>query len=448
MPSEYELIFSDCYIYVYPVGLGKKRLSLFETQIINHGGKLINEPKGNLVATHIVVDDSVTQNIEKLKADLNNENCKCNERTKVVRTQWLSKCLKEKKLAETCEYEVSLSYDKNIIHHVNTKNFLTSIQENSSSSESVQETNDTQLSPPKKLKADIAQTLRATMGQHNQLIIGELQKLADAFRSSGDQWRAHGYDKAISAIKAYGKEITKFEDVASLPNIGQRMAAKIQEILEFGKLRKVDEICNDEKVKVVELFTKVWGVGPATAESWYLQVREAALMVEPSLKIMLVGSYRRGKEMCGDVDVLIVKEDNVAKDILTCIITQLKETGFITDDLVSMETNGNQKKYLGLCRLPGENCKHRRLDIFLVPQSEFAPAIMHYTGGALFNRSIRIFAAKKDMSLSEHSLMGGVVREGKNIINQGYVIPTPTEESVFEHLGLQYRPPEDRNHSL
>ncbi|XP_067003567.2 DNA polymerase lambda isoform X3 [Anabrus simplex] len=437
MPSEYELIFSDCYIYVYPVGLGKKRLSLFETQIINHGGKLINEPKGNLVATHIVVDDSVTQNIEKLKADLNNENCKCNERTKVVRTQWLSKCLKEKKLAETCEYEVSLSYDKNIIHHVNTKNFLTSIQENSSSSESVQETNDTQLSPPKKLKADIAQTLRATMGQHNQLIIGELQKLADAFRSSGDQWRAHGYDKAISAIKAYGKEITKFEDVASLPNIGQRMAAKIQEILEFGKLRKVDEICNDEKVKVVELFTKVWGVGPATAESWYLQgyrtlndlltkanltkqqkiglkyfdeiqdsmsreevesifavVREAALMVEPSLKIMLVGSYRRGKEMCGDVDVLIVKEDNVAKDILTCIITQLKETGFITDDLVSMETNGNQKKYLGLCRLPGENCK------------------------------------------------------GKNIINQGYVIPTPTEESVFEHLGLQYRPPEDRNHSL
>ncbi|XP_067003568.2 DNA polymerase lambda isoform X4 [Anabrus simplex] len=431
MPSEYELIFSDCYIYVYPVGLGKKRLSLFETQIINHGGKLINEPKGNLVATHIVVDDSVTQNIEKLKADLNNENCKCNERTKVVRTQWLSKCLKEKKLAETCEYEVSLSYDKNIIHHVNTKNFLTSIQENSSSSESVQETNDTQLSPPKKLKADIAQTLRATMGQHNQLIIGELQKLADAFRSSGDQWRAHGYDKAISAIKAYGKEITKFEGYRTLNDLLTKANLTKQQKIGLKYFDEIQDSMSREEV-----------------ESIFAVVREAALMVEPSLKIMLVGSYRRGKEMCGDVDVLIVKEDNVAKDILTCIITQLKETGFITDDLVSMETNGNQKKYLGLCRLPGENCKHRRLDIFLVPQSEFAPAIMHYTGGALFNRSIRIFAAKKDMSLSEHSLMGGVVREGKNIINQGYVIPTPTEESVFEHLGLQYRPPEDRNHSL
>jgi hypothetical protein len=49
----------------------------------------------------------------------------------------------------------------------------------------------------------------------NHLVLAELQKLANAFRSSGDQWRAYGYEKAIHAIKAYGSEIKSYEVRAS-----------------------------------------------------------------------------------------------------------------------------------------------------------------------------------------------------------------------------------------
>jgi len=139
----------------------------------------------------------------------------------------------------------------------------------------------------------------------NDLIIEELQKLADAFTSKGDTWRAHGYKKAISSIQRHDKPINTYEvnllcrllfsvwpnlmalplwssfffifffsqDAVKLPGIGTRMAEKVWEILERGSLRKVAEVCGDEKTKILELFTGVWGAGPSTAESWYQQVR-------------------------------------------------------------------------------------------------------------------------------------------------------------------------------
>jgi len=71
---------------------------------------------------------------------------------------------------------------------------------------------------------------------------------------------------------------------------------------------------------------------------------------------------------------------------------------------------------------------------------------MYFTGSAHFNRSMRHMAGKMGMSLSEHSLNKGVVRQGGVKVNEGFPLPTPTEESVFLHLGLKYRPPDERDH--
>jgi DNA polymerase/3'-5' exonuclease PolX len=64
--------------------------------------------------------------------------------------------------------------------------------------------------------------------------------------------------------------------------VGSKIAAKVSEFLTSGHLRKVDEICSTERSQVVELFTKVWGVGPTTAQSWFQQVRRKfiTLMME------------------------------------------------------------------------------------------------------------------------------------------------------------------------
>ena len=44
---------------------------------------------------------------------------------------------------------------------------------------------------------------------------------------------------------------------------------QIAEIVEDGSLRKVSEVCDSEKMRVLDLFNRVWGAGPSTAEQWY-----------------------------------------------------------------------------------------------------------------------------------------------------------------------------------
>ncbi|XP_034235313.1 DNA polymerase lambda-like [Thrips palmi] len=491
-PTKASLFSKNLSIFVLPILIGKKRLSLFESQILKGGGKvcsLSQVKSGEANPTLIVVEDSLLQNSkileQHLKAYKNMGSCT------VVGTKWLSDSIKFHKCMSFENYKPhnQPSYDEDCLPPKKQKlseqgrenlsnNFA--LSEPSCSKETIE---------VEKFACSQSSSVNTSL-EENKIVIQELQKLADAFRIKGDTWRSHGYTKAISAIKRCGKVLSSYEDAVSLPGVGDKIASKVWEILETGRLRKVSEVCEDSKTKVLQLFTNIWGVGPSTAEAWYLQgfctlddlkekgtltkqqqiglkyyqdfleriprieveeigelVSVMAKSIQPQLTATLVGSYRRGKESCGDIDVMICKPDHLdSKNILSQLLESLKNSGLITDDLVSIEKDGNERKYLGVCQLPGENKKHRRLDIFLVQKSELGPALMHYTGSALFNRSIRLLAAKKGMSLSEHSLHGGIVREGLKVLNGGYIIPTPDEKSIFEALGLAYRPPEERDH--
>lgn len=265
------------------------------------------------------------------------------------------------------------------------------------------------------------------------------------------------------------------------------MAEKIDELLDSGHLRKLDHI--SDSVAVLEVFSNIWGAGVKTAQSWYQQgfrslddirskanlttqqviglkhyedfldrmpreeagrieetVRKEAKNINTELISIGCGSYRRQKSTCGDVDVLVTHPDGKShKGVFNKLIDGLKSQGFLTDDLVSNEENGNQKKYMGVCRLPGPGQKHRRLDIIVVPYSEFACALMYFTGSAHFNRSMRALAKTKGMSLSEHSLNKDVVRNGSVKVNAGYPLPTPTERHIFEILGLPFREAHERD---
>ncbi|KAK2815762.1 hypothetical protein Q5P01_026229 [Channa striata] len=332
-----------------------------------------------------------------------------------------------------------------------------------------------------------AQSSESKSHNFNKHITDKLEVLAKAYTHQGDKWRALSYSKAVNALKSYHKPITSYQEACQIPGIGKSMADKIDEIMESGHLRKLDYI--GDAVPVLEVFTNIWGAGAKTAQMWYQQgfrtledvrtkahlsstqkiglkyyqdfldrmpreeaaaiekvVKDAAQAIDPGLVAMACGSYRRGKATCGDVDILITHPDGKShKGVFSKVLHSLHDTGFLTDDLVNQEENGEQKKYMGVCCLPGPHHRHRRLDIIVVPYNEFACALMYFTGSAHFNRSMRALAKTKNMSLSEHSLNKNVVRQGSVKVCGGTSLSTPTEKDVFSLLGIPYRKPNERD---
>ena len=341
---------------------------------------------------------------------------------------------------------------------------------------------------PEKLQTSwvCAQPSTSQQENHNQFITDKLQVLATSYANTKDQWRALGYKKAIASIKNYHKKLETCEECRSLPFVGERLAKKIWEIVQTGHLRRLDHV--DPKQEAINLLVGVWGAGPTTAESWISQglrtledlkncgkltrqqeiglkyydeflermpreetgkieevVKKAALSINPGLEAFACGSYRRGKPTCGDVDIIVSHPDGKSHEgVMSKLLESLRTSGFLTDDLTLAE-NGEHGKYLGVCKLPGESTKHRRLDIIVVPYNEWACSLMYFTGSDYFNRSMRLLAKKNGMSLSEHSLNTGVIRKGSEKIFDGTPLPVFSEKDVFDYLGLEYREPHERD---
>lgn len=486
-------MFAGARVYVVPTGIGGPRVKLFKSKLAEHGAVVLS---GEKTATHLAVAESLDEGRVSKLVDTSSLELSA----KVVKCTWISDCLKNASLLETAAYELryralstdvptcsqdpggppskkaKIAYEGADIssqHDLPESSVLISAQEETASNKWV---------------CAVAST--KAPGNKNSHITDQLEAMVETYQSTKDHWRALGYEKAIMQLKRHPTKITTWEEARALPNVGKRLADKICEIIQRGKLQKLEEFQSQETLVAQNLFTKIWGAGPSTAQKWVQQgyrsldqlaaegnltsqqkiglkhfddflekmpraeagliadtVARAAFSIQPGLTVVPCGSYRRGRAMCGDVDVLITHPDGKShEDVLPKTLQALRDSGFLTDDLAVPHEGGNPRKYMGVCRLPEAGSKHRRLDIFVVPQEEFACSLLAFTGSAHFNRSMRLLARRKGMSLNDHGLYADVCRTAEEKIGNGRPLHTPTEESVFQHLGLEYRPPEERDH--
>ena len=134
--------------------------------------------------------------------------------------------------------------------------------------------------------------------------------------------------------------------------------------------------------------------------------------------ITIVGSIRQGKDMIGDIDIVVIPKIAPAEFLERC------------KEIVEYEYGG-YKKILGMFL-------GRPINIFVTDESGYGACTYQMTGPAKYNIQMRGQAKRKGFRLNEYGLYN---RES------GEYVAGTTERSIFEALGLEYEAPTERKAS-
>lgn len=166
-------------------------------------------------------------------------------------------------------------------------------------------------------------------------------------------------------------------------------------------------------------------------------------------KVIACGSFRRMKDTCGDVDILISRidgEERKPANLMNDLINHLTANSKLLIEHLQLPhaSSYGVETYMGIGRLSPTD-RARRVDLKYYPCHLYGYALLYFTGSDYFNRSIRLFAGKKGYSLSDHGLYPVHKIDRLSKIKGTVTLPCYTEEDVFEALGLQYKKPEERS---
>ncbi len=328
------------------------------------------------------------------------------------------------------------------------------------------------------LKNEVIATTNSEEMDYKQPIIDALTIMQNKEAATpGGHFKSRAYSKVIKQLSAYKDPIQSMKDIASFDGIGEKIHAKIVEIIDTGKLAAAERALADPRTNIINRFKDIHGVGTAKAVElideygvetiddlrrmrpiplnntqlkglkYYecfleriprneMQQHEQIILdtihsIEAPLEASIVGSYRRGAETSGDIDVIVKVPAEVSDiDFLEIIVQNLRKKKYIIDDLAQ-----GSKKYMGVSSISGGT--PRRLDIMVTNEKTYPFALYYFTGSDKFNIAVRNYALEKGYTLNEYALtpLNDDVKP---------VTKIKEERDIFRFLKIEYVEPSSR----
>lgn len=314
----------------------------------------------------------------------------------------------------------------------------------------------------------------------NVEIADVFEEMADLLELSGENaFRIRAYRNGAKAIRDHSEPIAKLidadVDLTSIEGIGSTLADKSKVLIQTGRLPQLEKLRQEvpptlrdimqvpgmgakkamklfQELAVVDLSSLraaceaglvagLKGFGLKTQQSILqnMQIAEkAALRLSIDLADSLVdrlrnhmlactaverlefaGSYRRGKETVGDLDMLIVSGD--AK----VVMDQFSSFGAIQEVLQRGDT-----------KMSVRVTDSFQVDLRVVPAESWGAALQYFTGSKEHNVRVRSLAKSKGMKINEYGVFD-VQDESKKLAGAD-------ENDIYRLIGLPWVPPELR----
>ncbi len=311
----------------------------------------------------------------------------------------------------------------------------------------------------------------------NAEIAAVLGELADLLEFQGaNPFRVRAYRQAARTVEACPESLAErhgdpARPLTDLPGIGADLAGKIDQLLDSGRIDLLEQLRAELPPTVLDLL-RVSGLGPKRAAQLYKelgiatldQLREAcesqrirglkgfgakteetiaagiAVALQSQQRILwyeaeqivvpllrhltdgattehmaAAGSFRRGKDTVGDLDLLAVARDGAA------LMDRLAAYPGVEAVLARGDTKMSVR------------CRGTQIDLRIVPEESFGAALQYFTGSKEHNIVLRHRAKQRGLKINEY----GVFRDEQYIAGR-------TEEEVYAALGLPWIPPELR----
>jgi NAD-dependent DNA ligase len=313
------------------------------------------------------------------------------------------------------------------------------------------------------------------VSRYNEQFIDLMEKLSNIMLKKGEAFRARAYQKAQETIMAFPSDITSVEQLNGKPGIGSTILEKLNEYVTTGTLK----ILEREKNNPVNILGEIYGVGPKKAKELVdkgittieqLRERQDDVLndvqkvglkyyedilkriprseVEEYKKLFdkdfekviangsdshmeIVGSYRRGAESSGDIDVIITSK---SPKVFVDFIDEL-----IKENIILHVLSRGPTKCLVVARLPSSNVA-RRVDFLYTSPEEFPFSILYFTGSKIFNTVMRHEALQKGLTMNEH----GLYKMENKKKGEKVSVVFQDEKDIFDYLGLVYKSPVER----
>ena len=328
-----------------------------------------------------------------------------------------------------------------------------------------------------KISQELKQMSQLPSGRLNDKFIELMEKLADIMLKKGEPFRARAYQKAQETIMAYPVDILSPNDLKGKPGIGETIMEKLNEYVQTGTLKVIER----EKNNPVNILAEVYGIGPKKAKDLVdqgitsiAQLRENQQLLNdiqkvglnyyedilkriprseiedykaifetafpnqgsPSAKgtdgkMEIVGSYRRGAQSSGDIDVIITSN---SPRVFTTFVDNL-----IKEKIILYVLSRGPTKCLVVAKIPSSDAV-RRVDFLYTNPEEFPFAILYFTGSKICNTVMRHIALEKGYTMNEHGIYKMEAKKKGEKVNH----PFKSEKDIFDFLGLEYKSPIER----